>query len=119
MLALDLLGRMTDSMMHKRYETKEDFYQQLCISLFAVLIDSFIAKRSANFLSSALPRSDRSHELTSFNGSFGNGKATTSQPAGIATALVSLIIDFLQMIEINNADNRSVNDHSRQMRTRV
>ncbi|HLE34278.1 MAG TPA: hypothetical protein VI698_00140 [Nitrososphaerales archaeon] len=118
MLALDLLGRMTDNMMHKRYETREDFYQQLCISLFAVLIDSFIAKPSSNFLSSALPRSDRSHELISFNGSFGNGKATTSQPAGIAAALVSLIIDFLQMIEINNADNRSANDN-RQMRTKV
>jgi len=115
MLALDLLSKMTDNMMHKRYETREDFYQQLCISLFAVLIDSFIAKPSANFLSSALPRSDRNHELISSNVSFGNSKATTSQPAGIGAALASLIIDFLQMIEINNAHNRSVNDYNRQM----
>jgi hypothetical protein len=119
MLALDLLSKMTDNMMRKRYETREDFYQQSCISLFAVLIDSFLAKPSANFLSSALLRSDRSHEPASFNGSFGNGSTTTNQTVGIAAALVSLIIDFLRMIEINDTNNRSVNDHSHQMRTKV
>ena len=119
MQALDLLSKMTVNMMHKRYETKEDFCQQLCVSLFAVLIDSFLAKPSANFLSSALPRSDRSHELTSLNGFFGNGKTTMNQLAGIATALVSLIIDFFQMIEINDTNNRSVNDRNRQMQTKV
>jgi hypothetical protein len=102
--ALDLLSKVTDNMMHKRYETKEDFYQQLCMSVFAVLINSFIAKPSLN-LSSALPRSDRNHVLTSFNAS-GNGTATINQLVGIAPVLVSLIIDFLKTIE-TNTDNRS------------
>lgn len=109
MLALDLLSKMTDNMMHKRYETREDFYQQLCLSVFALLIDSFLARPSTN-LSSAPLRLDRGHELASSNISFGNGTATTNRTAGIATALVSLFIDFLQMIEINNT--RKLAGHS-------
>jgi hypothetical protein len=104
MTALDLLSKMADSMMHKRYETREDFYQQLCISLFAVLIDSFLVKPSAN-LSSSVLRSDSRQEINPFNGFFGNAK-TNSQSAGIAAALVSLVIDFLQMVETNNPNNR-------------
>lgn len=118
MLALDLLSRMTDNMMHKHYETREDFYRQLCLSVFTLLIDSFLAKPSTNSSSAPL-RLDRSHEVASFNGTFDNGTTRTNQPAGIAAALVSLIIDFLQMIEINNAHNRSVNDHNREMRTKL
>jgi hypothetical protein len=107
MLALDVLSKMTDSMMHRRYDTREDFYQQLCISLFAVLIDSFLAKPSANFLNSAF-RSERSHEQTSSNASFDNGKSTTSQP-DVAAAIVSLIIDFVKMVQTNNTNNQGYN----------
>lgn len=118
MQTLDLLSKITANMMHKHYETRDDFYRQLCVSVFAILIDSFLTKPSANSSSAPL-RLDRSRELAYSNNSFGNGTATTNRTAGIAAALVSLIIDFLQMVEVNNTNNRSVNGHNHQMQTKV
>jgi len=108
-MLLDLLSKITDNI-DKNYETKEEIYEQLCLWFLGVVLHRFITGSSTN-LGSALLRLDRNHQPASFSSS-GNG---TSQLATIAPVVVSLVIDFLQMIETNNTNNRSANDHNCQV----